>query len=60
MKADGYDEWRKKEAKELSDLVQKRFRYLQNPNDCNKARKLVCSLNKGCGFGCQVSKNYFK
>ncbi|XP_017767403.1 PREDICTED: alpha-(1,6)-fucosyltransferase [Eufriesea mexicana] len=53
-KADGYDEWRKREAKELSDLVQRRFRYLQNPSDCNKARKLVCSLNKGCGFGCQI------
>lgn len=53
-KADGYDEWRKKEAEDLSDLVQRRFRYLQNPSDCNKAKKLVCSLNKGCGFGCQI------
>ncbi|KAI4495709.1 hypothetical protein M0802_008332 [Mischocyttarus mexicanus] len=53
-KADGHEEWRKKEAKELSDLVQSRFRYLQNPPDCNKAKKLVCSLNKGCGFGCQI------
>lgn len=25
-KADGYDEWREKEAKSLSDLVQRRFR----------------------------------
>lgn len=25
-KADGHDDWRKKEAKELSDLVQSRFR----------------------------------
>ncbi|KAF7407738.1 hypothetical protein HZH66_002275 [Vespula vulgaris] len=53
-KADGHDDWRKKEAKELSDLVQSRFRYLQNPTDCNKAKKLICSLNKGCGFGCQI------
>ncbi|XP_046828927.1 alpha-(1,6)-fucosyltransferase [Vespa crabro] len=53
-KADGYNDWRKKEAKELSDLVQSRFRYLQNPTDCNKAKKLICSLNKGCGFGCQI------
>ena len=53
-KVDGYDEWRKQEAKDLSDLVQRRFRYLQNPSDCSKARKLVCSLNKGCGFGCQI------
>jgi alpha-(1,6)-fucosyltransferase len=27
---------------------------LQNPRDCNKAKKLVCYLNKGCGFGCQI------
>lgn len=53
-KADGHDEWREKEAKELSDLVQRRFTYLQNPKDCNKAKKLLCNLNKGCGFGCQV------
>ncbi|EFN69737.1 Alpha-(1,6)-fucosyltransferase [Camponotus floridanus] len=53
-KVDGYEEWRKKEAKDLSDLVQKRFRYLQNPADCSKAKKLICSLNKGCGFGCQI------
>jgi len=25
-KVDGYDEWRKREAKDLSDLVQRRFR----------------------------------
>lgn len=25
-KVDGYDEWREKEAKDLSDLVQRRFR----------------------------------
>ncbi|XP_015587832.1 alpha-(1,6)-fucosyltransferase isoform X2 [Cephus cinctus] len=53
-KADGYDAWREKEAKDLSDLVQRRFRALQNPSDCNKAKKLICSLNKGCGFGCQI------
>lgn len=25
-KVDGYDEWREREAKDLSDLVQRRFR----------------------------------
>ncbi|XP_071509730.1 alpha-(1,6)-fucosyltransferase-like [Diadema antillarum] len=53
-RVDGYAEWRRKEAKELSDLVQKRLRYLQNPQDCDTAKKLVCNLNKGCGYGCQV------
>lgn len=27
---------------------------LQFPEDCNGTRKLVCDLNKECGFGCQV------
>lgn len=54
QKADRYDEWREKEAAELSDLVQRRLHHLQNPQDCSQARKLVCSLNKGCGFGCQL------
>jgi hypothetical protein len=27
---------------------------LQFPEDCNGAKKLVCDLNKECGFGCQV------
>lgn len=43
---DGYDQWRDHEARNLSDLVQRRLHYLQNPKDCNKARKLVCRLNK--------------
>uniref|UniRef100_A0A1I8M9H5 Alpha-(1,6)-fucosyltransferase n=1 Tax=Musca domestica TaxID=7370 RepID=A0A1I8M9H5_MUSDO len=51
---DGYEAWRHQEAKDLSDLVQRRLRYLQNPPDCGKAKKLVCKLNKGCGYGCQL------
>ncbi|TRY62878.1 hypothetical protein TCAL_10341 [Tigriopus californicus] len=51
---DGFEQWRKNEAKSLSDLVQKRIYTLQNPSDCQSAKKLLCSLNKGCGFGCQV------
>ena len=26
----------------------------QNPADCSRAKKIVCNLNKGCGYGCQV------
>lgn len=51
---DGYSTWREKESNELSELIQSRFRYLQNPPDCKTARKLVCTLNKGCGYGCQL------
>ncbi|KAL7014019.1 hypothetical protein ACKWTF_015702 [Chironomus riparius] len=52
--ADGYEAYRHKESKALSDLVQKRLHYLQNPSDCSTARKLVCKINKGCGYGCQL------
>lgn len=51
---DGMDEWRKKESQELTNLVQRRFHYLQNPKDCSKAKKIVCNLSKGCGYGCQL------
>nr|XP_049700311.1 alpha-(1,6)-fucosyltransferase isoform X1 [Helicoverpa armigera] len=51
---DGYHEWRQQEAANVSDLVQRRLHYLQNPPDCKDARKLICNLNKGCGFGCQL------
>ncbi|XP_062585008.1 alpha-(1,6)-fucosyltransferase-like [Saccostrea cucullata] len=51
---DGMEQWRKKESQKLTDLVQKRFHYLQNPKDCSKAKKIVCNLSKGCGYGCQL------
>ena len=51
---DGYKSFRKQEAKELSDLVQARLQSLQNPTDCSKAKRLVCDLNKACGYGCQI------
>lgn len=53
-KVDGYSEWRKSENEELSDLVQRRLKYLQNPKNCKTAKKLICDLNKGCGYGCQL------
>ncbi|EMP40971.1 Alpha-(1,6)-fucosyltransferase [Chelonia mydas] len=51
---DGAGDWREKEAKDLTELVQRRITYLQNPKDCSKAKKLVCNINKGCGYGCQL------
>ncbi|XP_030760021.1 alpha-(1,6)-fucosyltransferase [Sitophilus oryzae] len=51
---DGYEDWRFKESQDLSNLIQERFKHLQNPEDCDTARKLVCNLNKGCGYGCQL------
>ena len=26
----------------------------QNPKNCDNARKMVCNLSKGCGYGCQL------
>lgn len=52
--SDGFEQWRVQDSKDLSELMQKRLTALQNPEDCDSAKKLVCSLNKGCGYGCQV------
>lgn len=43
---DGYAEWRHKENDELTNLVQQRLFYLQNPKNCKTAKKLLCDLNK--------------
>ena len=51
---DGFKTFRHREAQDLSDLVQKRIYSLQNPKDCQSAKKLLCNLNKGCGYGCQI------
>uniref|UniRef100_A0A646QIG9 Alpha-(1,6)-fucosyltransferase n=1 Tax=Hemiscolopendra marginata TaxID=943146 RepID=A0A646QIG9_9MYRI len=51
---DGLAEWRKAEHEKLSNLIQDRLHKLQNPEDCSKAKKVVCNLNKGCGYGCQI------
>lgn len=50
---DGHDEWRENEILELSEIVQKRIHHIQNPSDCELARKVACKLDK-CGYGCQV------
>ncbi|GFR88564.1 alpha-(1,6)-fucosyltransferase [Elysia marginata] len=51
---DDADEWRERKSEELGNLVQRRFEYIQNPSDCSSAKKIVCNLHKGCGFGCQL------
>lgn len=47
-------EWRKNEFKKLSSLVNQVIKDLQNPKNCDEAQKLICHLDKGCGFGCQI------
>lgn len=46
--------WREDEHNQLSQLVQQRIHKLQNPKDCSSAKKLICQLNKSCGYGCQA------
>ncbi|KFD49892.1 hypothetical protein M514_09221 [Trichuris suis] len=43
-----------KKLHELSKVVQSQLFDLQHPLNCQNARKLVCSLDKPCGFACQV------
>lgn len=52
--SDNLGEWRKIESESLALKVQKNFYDLQNPNDCGKQKKVLCDLNKSCGFGCQM------
>ena len=53
---DGYSSWREKESKELTDLVQKRISFIQNPRSCSNAKKLLCRIDGDCGFGCQFHR----
>lgn len=51
---DNLKNWRQQESLKTGDLVQRRLEYLQNPKDCRKAKKMLCNLGKGCGYGCQL------
>lgn len=45
----------KSESEELlSSIIQERLFRLQHPVDCNNTRKLVCSLQKPCGYTCKM------
>ena len=35
-------------------LLSSKCTFSQNPADCSKAKKVLCDLHKGCGFGCQI------
>ncbi|KAI3383725.1 hypothetical protein SNEBB_005563 [Seison nebaliae] len=45
---------RKEELASVSSIIQTRLLALQTPNNCLEAKKLICDLNKRCGFGCQI------
>ena len=48
------ENWRDTVARETTQLVQKRLHHLQNPENCNSTRKVLCRISKPCGFGCQI------
>ncbi|CAL8116621.1 unnamed protein product [Orchesella dallaii] len=47
-------EFIQRERAEMADLVQQKIHTLQNPDDCTKAKKLVCTVDNDCGFGCMI------
>lgn len=52
--SDNLGEWRRMESEFLALKLQKEFYQLQNPSDCDRQKKVICDLNKSCGFGCQM------
>lgn len=46
--------WQNNISSELAKIMERRLHHLQNPPDCNSAKKLVCRVSKSCGFGCQI------
>ncbi|XP_030847938.1 alpha-(1,6)-fucosyltransferase-like [Strongylocentrotus purpuratus] len=53
-RGDGNSSWKQNELKKLSNLIQQRLHFVQNPPDCSKAKKIVCNFKERCGFGCQT------
>ena len=52
--SDKMGEWRQSESMKLGIEVQEKFKRLQNPSNCEASKKIICDLNKACGFGCQI------
>ncbi|WKY12122.1 hypothetical protein Q1695_003586 [Nippostrongylus brasiliensis] len=46
--------WRQKSLQSITDVIQAKIHKMQHPDDCSKARILLCNLDKMCGFGCQL------
>uniref|UniRef100_A0A1Y1MQD9 Alpha-(1,6)-fucosyltransferase n=1 Tax=Photinus pyralis TaxID=7054 RepID=A0A1Y1MQD9_PHOPY len=56
MQKDGYKDWRRAERDDLAGLVWRRFNYLQNPQNCKTAKKLICHVEQDCSYGCQIHR----
>lgn len=49
-----WEYWQRNVSIEMARLMERRLDYLQNPPNCESAKKLVCEVAKTCGFGCQI------
>jgi hypothetical protein len=48
---DGYEKWRDQEFQDLTNLVQEKFKILQNPSDCKNAHLVTNAGIRPCGWG---------
>uniref|UniRef100_A0A914WG70 GT23 domain-containing protein n=1 Tax=Plectus sambesii TaxID=2011161 RepID=A0A914WG70_9BILA len=48
------DESRKQKLRNLTKMVETRLHNLQHPQECEGRKKLICKLEKSCGFACQI------
>lgn len=55
----GMKEWRQGQVDKVSAMIKQRIEKLQEPSDCSKAKRLVCDIGKGCGFGCQIHHVFY-
>ncbi|XP_035227197.1 alpha-(1,6)-fucosyltransferase-like [Stegodyphus dumicola] len=51
---DGWENWRKKEARELKQIVRRSLMKLQNPKNCSNVPVLICNLTNPYGFASGV------
>lgn len=49
-----WEYWQRNTSQEAVKLMERRLNFLQNPPDCESAKKLICDVAKTCGFGCQI------
>jgi hypothetical protein len=50
-KHDGFEQWRKNEANQLSVAIYKRLNKLQNPLSCNESKFIFCDYYWWTGWG---------
>lgn len=41
---------------DIGDEVRMKLFYMNHPKDCSHQKYLICEMDNGCGFGCQIHK----